>query len=174
MMLLRSLQQAVYSAENRGHFGLALEAYAHFTSPIRRYPDLILHRVIKQVLQKQHAELAGLEGARYYTEEQLGSLGPHCSSTERRADEATRQVDEWLKCEFMQDHVGDDFDGVISSVTNFGLFIRISELMIDGPWCISVSYRGDYYHFDPSRHLLIGETYSQGFPYWRSSESACG
>ncbi|CUS48524.1 MAG: ribonuclease R [Idiomarinaceae bacterium HL-53] len=156
MMLLRSLQQAVYSAENRGHFGLALEAYAHFTSPIRRYPDLILHRVIKQVLQKQHAELAGLEGARYYTEEQLGSLGPHCSSTERRADEATRQVDEWLKCEFMQDHVGDDFDGVISSVTNFGLFIRISELMIDGLVHIS-ELPGDYYHFDPSRHLLIGE-----------------
>lgn len=156
MMLLRSLQQAVYSPENLGHFGLALEAYAHFTSPIRRYPDLILHRVIKQVLKKQKTPYGGLEGAALYSEEQLANLGPHCSSTERRADEATRQVDDWLKSEFMQDHVGSEFPGVIASVTNFGLFIRLDEMMIDGLAHIS-NLPSEYYHFDPNRHMLIGE-----------------
>ncbi|RTE87670.1 MULTISPECIES: ribonuclease R [Gammaproteobacteria] len=169
MMLLRSLQQAVYSAENRGHFGLALEAYGHFTSPIRRYPDLILHRVIKHILKTKKAELAGLEGACFYTDEQLDFLGPHCSSTERRADEATRQVDEWLKCEYMQDHVGDEFSGVVSSVTNFGLFIRIPELMIDGLVHIS-ELPGDYYHFDAERHLLIGEQSRKVFRIGDSAE----
>lgn len=156
MMLLRSLQQAVYSSENEGHFGLALEAYAHFTSPIRRYPDLILHRVIKSLLQKQKPKYGGLEGGKPYTEQQLAYFGPHCSSTERRADDATRQVDDWLKSEFMQDHVGSEFPGVIVSVTNFGMFIRLDEMMIDGLAHIS-NLPSEYYHFDAARHMLIGE-----------------
>ncbi|MCC5854657.1 MAG: ribonuclease R [Idiomarina sp.] len=162
MMLLRSLQQAVYSAENRGHFGLALEAYGHFTSPIRRYPDLILHRVIKHVVAQRHPHMPGLEGQVFYSDEQLAGLGPHCSSTERRADDATRQVDEWLKCEYMQDHVNDEFPGVIASVTNFGLFVRLDELMIDGLIHIS-NLPSQYYHFDPDRHTLIGETTRQAY-----------
>lgn len=156
-MLLRSLQQAIYCHENRGHFGLALEAYAHFTSPIRRYPDLVLHREIKRILAKQFPEFAGLEGAHSYDENQLAELGPHCSQTERRADDATRQVDEWLKCEFMQDHVGDEFDGVISAVTNFGLFVRLNDYMIDGLVHIS-NLTSEYFHYDAERHLLIGES----------------
>ncbi|WP_194757247.1 ribonuclease R [Aliidiomarina indica] len=156
-MLLRSLQQAVYSSDNRGHFGLSLAGYAHFTSPIRRYPDLILHREIKRILSETLPGMPGLEGAHYYDTAALGELGPHCSHTERRADDATRQVDEFLKCEFMQDHVGDEFDGVISSVTNFGLFIRLNDLMIDGLVHIS-NMTQEYYHYDADRHLLIGES----------------
>lgn len=161
VMLLRSLQQAVYSHENQGHFGLALEAYAHFTSPIRRYPDLILHRVIKHLLAKQQARqqksaASSLAGAHFYPIPHLVSLGTHCSFTERRADEATRQVDEWLKCEYMLDHVGEEFSGVIASVTNFGLFIRLDDIMIDGLAHIS-NLPSEYYHFDAQRHLLIGE-----------------
>jgi len=159
-MLLRSLQQAVYSADNRGHFGLALDAYAHFTSPIRRYPDLILHREIKRLLQEKVGDEPGLAGAWHYSEEALAELGPHCSSTERRADDATRQVDDWLKCEFMLDHVGDEFEGVISSVTNFGLFVRLDELMIDGLVHIS-NLKNEYFHFDAERQFLIGETSRQ-------------
>ena len=156
-MLLRSLQQAIYSAENRGHFGLALKAYAHFTSPIRRYPDLLLHREIKRIIAEQEGTTVGVEGAYQYSPQQMAELGPHCSQTERRADEATRQVDEWLKCEFMQDHVGDEFTGVISAVTNFGLFVRLSDYMIDGLVHIS-NLTSEYYHFDAERHLLIGES----------------
>lgn len=156
-MLLRSLQQAIYTVENRGHFGLALKAYAHFTSPIRRYPDLVLHREIKRILAEQHRGMPGLEGAHHYEPKQLAELGPHCSQTERRADDATRQVDEWLKCEFMQDHVGDEFEGVISAVTNFGLFVRLTDYMIDGLVHIS-NLKSEYYHFDAERHLLIGES----------------
>lgn len=155
-MLLRSLQQAVYSVENRGHFGLALPAYAHFTSPIRRYPDLILHRVIKAQIQEKEPHMPGLAGAWHYSSEQLAELGPHCSSTERRADDATRQVDEWLKVEFMQDHVGEEFNGVISTVTNFGLFVRLDDLQIDGLVHIS-NLPQEYYHYDAARHLLMGE-----------------
>lgn len=155
-MLLRSLQQAVYSADNRGHFGLSLAAYAHFTSPIRRYPDLILHREIKRILSEIAPETPGVEGKYTYDGAALGELGPHCSHTERRADDATRQVDEFLKCEFMQDHVGEEFPGVIASVTNFGLFIRLDDLMIDGLVHIS-NMTQEYYHYDADRHLLIGE-----------------
>lgn len=156
-MLLRSLQQAIYSAENRGHFGLALDAYAHFTSPIRRYPDLVLHREIKRILAEKEPNMPGVEGAYIYNPKQMAELGPHCSQTERRADDATRQVDEWLKCEFMLDHVGDEFEGVISAVTNFGLFVRLSDYMIDGLVHIS-NLTSEYYHFDAERHLLIGES----------------
>lgn len=155
-MLLRSMQQAVYSPDNVGHFGLALTEYAHFTSPIRRYPDLILHRAIKAILKKQQGPSPALSGAWMYPDEQLDHLGEHCSMTERRADDATRQVDEWLKCEFMRDHVGTEFTGVIAAVTNFGLFVRIDDLQIDGLVHIS-NLDNDYYHYDSAKHLLIGE-----------------
>lgn len=155
-MLLRSMQQAHYTPDNAGHFGLALDEYSHFTSPIRRYPDLVLHRAIKALLKKQQGPNQALEGAWMYPDEQLDELGEHCSMTERRADDATRQVDEWLKCEYMQDHVGEEFTGVIASVTNFGLFIRLDDLHIDGLVHIS-NLDNDYYHFDNERHLLIGE-----------------
>ncbi len=155
-MLLRSMQQAVYSPDNAGHFGLALEEYAHFTSPIRRYPDLILHRAIKALLKQQKGANQALVGAWMYPTEQLDELGEQCSMTERRADDATRQVADWLKCEYMQDHVGEEFTGVIAAVTNFGLFIRIDDLSIDGLVHIS-NLDNDYYRFDNERHLLIGE-----------------
>lgn len=155
-MLLRSMQQAVYQRENKGHFGLALKSYAHFTSPIRRYPDLILHRAIKAILRKKGGNEGGLAGALAYTDTQLDELGVNTSMTERRADDATRQVDEWLKCEFMLDHIGMEFEGVISSVTSFGLFIRLSDYQIDGLVHIS-NLDNDYYHFDQQKGMLIGE-----------------
>ncbi|RUO47055.1 ribonuclease R [Pseudidiomarina donghaiensis] len=155
-MLLRSMQQAVYSPDNAGHFGLALDEYSHFTSPIRRYPDLILHRAIKALLKKQQGPSPALEGAWMYPDDQLDELGAHCSMTERRADDATRQVDEWLKCEYMRDHVGSEFSGVIAAVTNFGLFVRIDDMQIDGLVHIS-NLDNDYYQFDGERQLLIGE-----------------
>ncbi|RUO40690.1 ribonuclease R [Pseudidiomarina aestuarii] len=161
-MLLRSMQQAVYSPENKGHFGLALEQYAHFTSPIRRYPDLILHRAIKAKLKQLNGASKALEGAWSYPDEQLDELGVHCSMTERRADDATRQVDEWLKCEYMQDHVGSEFTGVIAAVTNFGLFVRIDDMQIDGLVHIS-NLDNDYYQFDSDRHLLIGENSGKAY-----------
>ncbi|RUO30453.1 ribonuclease R [Aliidiomarina soli] len=155
-LLLRSLKQAVYTPDNEGHFGLALDEYAHFTSPIRRYPDLLLHREIKYILRSLKRDLSGLDGGFHYGEKHMAELGAHCSSTERRADDATRQVDDWLKCEYMQDHVGAEFDGVVSTVTNFGFFVRLSDLMIDGLVHIS-NLSSEYYHFDAERHFLIGE-----------------
>ncbi|MDZ7904287.1 MAG: RNB domain-containing ribonuclease [Rheinheimera sp.] len=113
---MRSLKQAVYQPDNQGHFGLALEAYAHFTSPIRRYPDLLLHRAIKAVLHKQGNAVTG---PRAYTPEQMVPLGEQCSMTERRADDATREVSDWLKCEYMQDHIGDSFPGVVVDCHQF-------------------------------------------------------
>jgi ribonuclease R len=154
-MLLRSMRQAVYQSECIGHFGLALEAYSHFTSPIRRYPDLVIHRVIKSILQAQEHNDAN-NGYHQYTEEAVIELGEHCSMTERRADDATRDVSDWLKCEFMQDHVGDTFSGVISTVTNFGMFIRLADLHIEGLVHIT-SLGRDYYHFDDVRMCLTGE-----------------
>jgi ribonuclease R len=144
-VMLRSLRQAVYSPENVGHFGLAYEAYAHFTSPIRRYPDLLVHRGIKAVLKRKK-----------YEEEDWNAIGNHCSETERRADEATRDVENWLKSYYMQDHVGDEFEGTISGVTNFGLFVTLDELFIDG--LVHISDLGqDYFKYDQSRHVLAGE-----------------
>ena len=154
-MLLRSMRQAVYQSECIGHFGLALEAYSHFTSPIRRYPDLVIHRVIKAILEGQENNPAN-EGCYSYPEEAVVELGEHCSMTERRADDATRDVADWLKCEFMQDHIGDSFSGVISTVTNFGMFIRLSDLHIEGLVHIT-SLGRDYYHFDDVRMCLTGE-----------------
>ncbi|MCU8039243.1 ribonuclease R [Shewanella oncorhynchi] len=159
VMLLRSMRQAIYTPDNEGHFGLALEEYAHFTSPIRRYPDLVLHRVIRYLLAKERGEATEKwtqDGGYHYQLDELDQLGEECSTTERRADEATRDVSDWLKCEFMQDHVGDTFEAVIASVTSFGLFVRLNELFIDGLVHIS-SLGSDYYQFDPMRQRLIGE-----------------
>ena len=157
-MLLRSMSQAVYSADNIGHFGLALEEYAHFTSPIRRYPDLTLHRGIKYLLAKQRGSKRKTTdtGGYHYQLDEMDVFGAHCSSTERRADDATREVADWLKCEYMQDHVGEEFDGVISSVTGFGFFVRLNDLFIDGLVHIS-GLANDYYLFDMPKQRLIGE-----------------
>ena len=157
-MLLRSMSQAVYSADNIGHFGLALEEYAHFTSPIRRYPDLTLHRGIKYLLAKQKGSKRKTTdtGGYHYQLEEMDLFGAHCSSTERRADDATREVADWLKCEYMQDHVGEEFEGVISSVTGFGFFVRLNDLFIDGLVHIS-GLANDYYLFDMPKQRLIGE-----------------
>ncbi|WP_297929768.1 ribonuclease R [uncultured Aggregatibacter sp.] len=157
-MLLRSMSQAVYSADNIGHFGLALEEYAHFTSPIRRYPDLTLHRGIKYLLAKQKGSKRKTTdtGGYHYPLEEMDLFGAHCSSTERRADDATREVADWLKCEYMQDHVGEEFYGVISSVTGFGVFVRLNDLFIDGLVHIS-GLANDYYLFDMPKQRLIGE-----------------
>ncbi len=160
-MLLRSMKQAVYDSENIGHFGLALNAYAHFTSPIRRYPDLVVHRAIKAQLDKLAARKSNT-GGKSYSEEEASALGEQCSMTERRADDATRDVADWLKCEFMQDHVGDSFDGVIASVTNFGFFVRLTEFHIDGLVHIT-SLDDDYYHFDEVKLYLVGEAAGQTF-----------
>lgn len=165
-MLLRSMKQAVYDVENRGHFGLALSSYAHFTSPIRRYPDLLLHRSIKYLLsnhpdeqqRKEHG--AAISGAFHYDVQQMLQLGQHCSLTERRADEATRDVADWLKCDFMLDQVGNTFSGVISSVTNFGFFVRLGELFIDGLVHVS-TLDNDYYRYDPVGQRLIGSAGGQ-------------
>jgi ribonuclease R len=160
-MLLRSMRQAVYQSDNLGHFGLALESYSHFTSPIRRYPDLVVHRVIKAILQEQLLAKSGEtssvnEGFYDYKLEEVVELGEHCSMTERRADEATRDVADWLKCEFMQDHIGNSFTGVISTVTNFGMFVRLDGLHIEGLVHIT-SLGQDFYHFDEVRLCLVGE-----------------
>ena len=157
-MLLRSMSQAVYSADNIGHFGLALEEYAHFTSPIRRYPDLTLHRGIKYLLAKQKGSKRKTTdtGGYHYQLEEIDGFGAHCSATERRADDATREVADWLKCEYMQDHVGEEFEGVISSVTGFGFFVRLNDLFIDGLVHIS-GLANDYYLFDMPKQRLIGE-----------------
>ncbi len=147
-MLLRSLSQAVYSPENKGHFGLACEAYTHFTSPIRRYPDLLVHRSIRRALQNK--AVAADENAIYE------KFGQHCSMTERRADDATREAVDWLRCEFMMDKVGQVFAGVISGVTGFGLFVELSETYVEGLVHIS-TLPNDYYHFNASKLTLEGE-----------------
>lgn len=149
-VLLRSLSQAIYSAENIGHFGLAYDSYAHFTSPIRRYPDLLLHRAIRHILN--HREVIAFT----YDVNTIDKMGMHCSQTERRADEATRDAIDWLKCEYMLDKVGNVFDGIITSVTNFGLFVELNDIYVEGLIHIT-ALRDDYYHHDPVRHRLRGE-----------------
>ncbi|MEZ9230144.1 ribonuclease R [Vibrio amylolyticus] len=158
-MLLRSMKQAVYNADNCGHFGLALKRYAHFTSPIRRYPDLLLHRAIKYLVAKEKGNNTDRwtpTGGYHYSFDDMDFYGEQCSMTERRADDATREVNDWLKCEYMQDHVGEEMDGVIANVTGFGFFVRLTELHIDGLVHIS-SLANDYYQFDPMGQRLIGE-----------------
>ncbi|CCO48002.1 Ribonuclease R [Vibrio nigripulchritudo SOn1] len=160
-MLLRSMKQAVYNADNVGHFGLALKRYAHFTSPIRRYPDLLLHRAIKYLIAKEDGRNTDRwtpTGGFHYSFDDMDVYGEQCSMTERRADDATREVADWLKCEYMQDHVGEELDGVIANVTGFGFFVRLTELHIDGLVHIS-SLANDYYQFDPIGQRLIGESF---------------
>lgn len=144
-VLLRSMQQAVYSPDNVGHFGLAYEAYAHFTSPIRRYPDLLIHRAIKAVVKGEK-----------YKAKDWNSLGTHCSMTERRADEATRDVTNWLKCYYMQDKIGEVYEGTVAGVTSFGLFVALDGVYVEG--LVHVTELGnDYFNYDKARHEMLGE-----------------
>lgn len=171
-MLLRSLSQAVYQPENAGHFGLHYEAYAHFTSPIRRYPDLLVHRAIRSAIRGRgkNAHINRVKGAVVLKRERIYpydtaamvALGEQCSMTERRADDATREVDAWLKCEFLKDRIGEEFEGVIAAVTNFGVFVELSDLYIEGLMHVS-ALPGDYYHFDQAKQRLIGERTRQIF-----------
>ncbi|MEQ1776684.1 MAG: ribonuclease R, partial [Burkholderiales bacterium] len=150
-VMLRSLKQAVYSPKNAGHFGLAYESYTHFTSPIRRYPDLLVHRAIKAVLAK----------TRYEPGDWI-ALGEQCSMTERRADEATRDVTNWLKCYYMQDKVGESFNGSVSGVTGFGIFVALDDIYAEG--LVHVSDLGkDYFHFDAAKHQMMGERTKRRF-----------
>jgi ribonuclease R len=150
-VMLRSLKQAVYSPDNAGHFGLAYESYTHFTSPIRRYPDLLVHRAIKSVLERKR-----------YTPGDWHVLGAHCSTTERRADDATRDVTNWLKCYYMRDKVGESFMGTVSGVTAFGAFIALDDLYVEG--LLHISELGkDYFHFDAIKHELMGERTKQRY-----------
>jgi ribonuclease R len=151
-VMLRSLRQARYEPENVGHFGLGYEAYTHFTSPIRRYPDLLVHRAIKAVLQ----------GKKYKPAGKWAELGEHCSMTERRADDATRDVEAWLKCFYMREHLGSVFMGTVSAVTGFGMFVSLDDLYVEG--LVHVSELGkDYFHFDAARHQLLGERTGQRY-----------
>ena len=175
MMLLRSMQQAIYTPVNSGHFGLAYAAYTHFTSPIRRYPDLLVHRVIKAILSKKRYHLASGElavdaGSRAVKLHKAGkgakphisepeyweAAGIHCSANERRADEASRDVEAWLKCRYMREHLGEEFAGTVSAVTSFGLFVTLDALYVDGLVHIT-ELGGEYYRFDEVRQELRGE-----------------
>ena len=149
-VLLRSMPRAEYNPDNIGHFGLAHENYTHFTSPNRRYPDLLVHRAIRHVL-------AGKKPKSFaYTVENMQAFGVHCSDTERRADEATRDAVDWLKCEYMLDKVGESYNGIITSTTSFGLFVELQDIYVEG--LVHVTALGnDYFHFDPVRHCLTGE-----------------
>ena len=187
-MLLRSMQQAIYTPENNGHFGLAFDAYTHFTSPIRRYPDLLVHRVIKAILGKTkyrlpalplpgeaHAKLAKRlaarvapplapgekprkkeTGAALVETQSWQAAGLHCSANERRADEASRDVESWLKCKYMQQHLGEEFNGKVSAITSFGVFITLDEMYVEGLVHIT-ELGGEYFKFDETRQELRGE-----------------
>jgi ribonuclease R len=165
-MVIRSLMQAVYQPGNVGHFGLSYAAYTHFTSPIRRYPDLLVHRAIRHLIRgkSENPHLLRVSGAPTlhksagypYSAGDVQVLGEMCSMSERRADAASYDVIDWLKCEYFQNRLGDEFDGTVSSVTGFGLFVELNDVYIEGLLHIT-SLDNDYYHFDPVRHLLKGE-----------------
>jgi len=169
-MLLRSMQQAIYTATNSGHFGLAYDAYTHFTSPIRRYPDLLVHRVIKALLhgKRYHIDSGALEEvpkvrkggkapkAHAQEAEHWEAAGAHCSANERRADEASRDVEAWLKCRFMRDRLGEEFAGTVTAATSFGLFVQLDTLYVEGLLHIT-ELGGEYYRFDEARQELRGE-----------------
>ncbi|MCP5350981.1 MAG: ribonuclease R [Oceanospirillaceae bacterium] len=166
VMLLRSMSQAVYQPENRGHFGLNYPAYTHFTSPIRRYPDLMVHRAIRSAIrnEKANADVQRAPGAKPlkkaeiypYDMADLLTLGEQCSMTERRADDATREVMDFLKCEFMRNKLGEEFDGIISSVTNFGFFVQLTDLYVEGLVHVS-NLHNDFFVFDPVHMQMRGE-----------------
>ncbi len=156
MTMLRSLTHAEYSPENIGHFGLALESYAHFTSPIRRYPDLLVHRAIRHIVN------GGKPGRYHYGRQEMERLGAITSAHEKRAEDATRDVEAWLKCQYMEGHLGDIFDGVITGVTNFGVFVQITDLLVDGLVHVT-SLQNDYYHYEPSSQSLVGERTGRQF-----------
>lgn len=170
MVMLRSLSQAVYSPDESGHFGLGYTSYTHFTSPIRRYPDLIVHRAIKSIVHREepakdveHPPKRDSELAEYpYDQARMVQLGEHCSMTERRADDATRDVMAWLKCEFLREHVGETYDGVIAAVVPFGFFVELDGIYIEGLVHIS-TLGGDYYHHDAAKHRLVGERTATSF-----------
>ena len=163
-MMLRSMSQAVYSPEEKGHFGLAYDHYAHFTSPIRRYPDLLVHRAIKSVIfsdkntprVRRHADQVVGKHTYPYNLERMLNLGEHCSMAERRADEATRDVTNWLKCEYLQQHLGATFDGLIAAVTGFGFFVELADLYVEGLVHVA-TLEGDFYQFDQQKQRLTGE-----------------
>lgn len=180
-MMLRSLSQAEYRADNQGHFGLAYPAYAHFTSPIRRYPDLLVHRAIRSVIRRSESgstlhrmlkKVTGMgsdpvrrtksatlleAGKSYpYDLDKMKTLADHCSRVSRRADKAGWDVEAWLKCEYMQEHVGDTFSGVIASVTSFGLFVELDNTLIEGLIHVT-ALNNDYYQFDATQQRLVGE-----------------
>jgi len=179
-MLLRSMQQAIYTPINSGHFGLAFEAYTHFTSPIRRYPDLLVHRVIKAILHKQKYQLPALptpgeahaklskrlasrakpptQPVRKPSADTLGwqAAGLHCSANERRADEASRDVEAWLKCKYMREHLGEEFSGIVTAVTSFGIFVTLDAMYVEGLVHIT-ELGGEYFRFDEARQELRGE-----------------
>jgi len=189
-MLLRSMQQAIYTPSNSGHFGLAFEAYTHFTSPIRRYPDLLVHRVIKAILAKTKYQLPTLPmpGEAHAKlskrlEKNLASrvaeparkprklsaemqawqaAGLHCSANERRADEASRDVEAWLKCKYMREHLGEEYSGVVSAVTSFGIFVTLDAMYVEGLVHIT-ELGGEYYRFDEARQELRGERTGQRY-----------
>ena len=183
-MLLRSMQQAIYTPINSGHFGLAFDAYTHFTSPIRRYPDLLVHRVIKAILAKKkyqlpalptpgeaHAKLAKRLASKVTTPNQAPRQAPpahnretqaweaaglHCSANERRADEASRDVEAWLKCKYMREHLGEEYSGVVSAATSFGIFVTLDAMYVEGLVHIT-ELGGEYFKFDEARQELRGE-----------------
>lgn len=169
-VMLRSLSQAIYSTEEVGHFALAYERYAHFTSPIRRYPDLMVHRAIKTVLESEgkkrglmHRIVKAMTGVDSGdTEEEIRTRSEHCSVTGRRADEASWDVIKWLKTEFMLDKIGEEYEGIITGVTNFGLFVELKEIHVEGLVHVT-SLGNDYYHFDAEKHRLLGERTGQSF-----------
>jgi ribonuclease R len=150
MAMLRSLTHAEYTPKNIGHFGLALDAYAHFTSPIRRYPDLLVHRAIRHIVR------GGKPGKYDYNNASMERLGTICSEHERRAEDATREVEAWLKSQYMSDKIGEQYSGVVTGVTNFGLFVLLDELQIDGLVHVT-NLKRDYYHHDSSTQSLVGE-----------------
>ncbi|MDG2375256.1 MAG: RNB domain-containing ribonuclease, partial [Woeseiaceae bacterium] len=150
MAMLRSMSHAEYTPKNIGHFGLALDAYAHFTSPIRRYPDLLVHRAIRYLVR------GGKSGAYDYDGTRMAQFGEITSAHEKRAEDATREVEAWLKCQYMEARIGQEYQGVITGITNFGAFVQIPELQIDG--LVHVTALGnDYYQLEPGSQSLVGE-----------------
>lgn len=171
-LVLRSLNQAQYSERNRGHFGLALPLYAHFTSPIRRYADLLVHRALKSVIRGRGSSdhVLRVKGAKRtsksthypYTQENLETITDHISMTERRADTAVRDLENWLKCEYVEQHVGDEFRGTVCGVTDFGVFVELDDLYVQGLVHVS-ALGGDYFHFDRRSLTLVGESTGVSF-----------